>query len=76
MKEHLDSYKKLGVVKILVHRVWDCKNVPAEGFESWFRAWFIKKHPNTFHKNDRFFNVKFDYNEVDNIFNQYVGLAV
>lgn len=76
MKEHLKAYEKLGIVKIVVDKVWDCGNLPAEGFESWFRAWYIRRWPEKFNKNDRFFDVDFDLEEAQNIFMQYVNLEV
>lgn len=76
MKEHLKYYSKLGVTKIVVDEVWDCGDIPAEGVESWFRAWYIKKWPRQFNKNDRFFNVDFDLDEAKVIFNQYANLVV
>lgn len=76
MKEHLKAYEKLGVVRIVVDKVWDCGNIPSEGVESWFRAWYIRRWPEKFNKNDRFFDVDFDLDEAENIFNQYLNLAV
>ena len=76
MKEHLKAYEKLGIVKIVVDKVWDCGNLPAEGFESWFRAWYIRRWPEKFNKNDRSFDVDFDLEEAQNIFTQYVNLEV
>lgn len=76
MKEHLKAYEKLGIVKIVVDKVWDCGDLPAEGFESWFRAWYIRRWPTKFNKNDRFFDVDFDLEEAQRIFTQYETLAV
>lgn len=33
----------------------DCGDIPAEGAESFVRSYYIKKFPDKFHKNDRFF---------------------
>lgn len=76
MKEHLKAYKDLGVVKIVVDKVWDCGNLPAEGFESWFRAWYIRRWPTQFNTKDRFFDVDFDLEEAQRIFTQYENLPV
>lgn len=73
MKEHLRYYKKDGVCKIEVSRVWDCGDVDAEGLESFLRAHYIKKHSGTFRKNDRFINVDFDLAEADEIVANYLG---
>lgn len=74
MKEHLKAYKDLGVVKIIVNKVYDC-DVEAEGFESWFRAIYIRKYKGSFKKNDRFFCVDFDLEEADKIFKAYQNLT-
>ena len=76
MKEHLSAYTKLGIVRIVIDKVWDCGNLPAEGFESWFRAYYIRRWPEKFNKNDRFFDVDFDLDEAQEIFTKYVNLAV
>ena len=76
MKEHLSAYAKLGIVRIVIDKVWDCGNLPAEGFESWFRAYYIRRWPEKFNKNDRFFDVDFDLDEAQEIFTKYVNLAV
>lgn len=76
MKEHLKAYAKLGIVRIVVDKIWDCGNIPAEGYESWFRALYIRRWPKNFNKNDRFFDVDFDLEEAQNIFTQYVNLEV
>lgn len=75
MKEHLKSYKDLGVVKIIIDRVWNCGNTPAEGFESFFRAIYISKFAKHFKKNDRFFDIDFNLNEADEIYTQYAGMT-
>ena len=74
MKEHLKSYKELGVVKIIIDRVWNCGNTPAEGFESFFRAIYISKFAKHFKKNDRFFDIDFNLNEADKIYTQYAEM--
>jgi hypothetical protein len=76
MKEHLKAYEKLGIVRIVVDKVWDCGNIPAEGYESWFRAWYIRRWPEKFNKTDRFFDVDFDLDEAQTIFSQYANLNV
>lgn len=72
MNEHLRYYRKDGACKIEVLRLWDCGSMDAEGLESEFRAHYIKKHPNTFRKNDRFINVEFDLDEADHIVQEYL----
>lgn len=73
LKEELRSntYKKLGCVKAVIERVYDCGEIPAEGLESYFRAMYIKKYPQSFKKNDRFMGEFFDLQEADKIVAQY-----
>jgi hypothetical protein len=69
IKEELRSktYKDMGAVYCVIHRVYDCGEYPAEGLESLFRAEYIRKYPNSFYKNDRFIKQKFDLAEADKI---------
>lgn len=76
MKEHLKYYAKLGVVEIIVDQIWDCGSVPAEGLESWFRAIYIRKWPEKFNKNDRFFDVDFDLEEAQLWYEKYLALEI
>lgn len=73
MAQHLDYYKKDGVRFVEVVRLWSCGDIDAEGAESMFRSHYIKKHPGTFRKNDRFTGVEFDLNEADELFSDYVA---
>lgn len=76
MKEHLKYYEKLGVVEIIVDQIWNCGNIPAEGLESWFRAIYIRKWPDKFNKNDRFFDVDFDLDEAQMWYEKYLALEI
>jgi hypothetical protein len=73
IREELNSetYKKMGAVSCLIHRVYDCGSYPAEGLESFFRAKYIKKFPDSFCKNDRFIKQVFDLEEADRIYAEY-----
>lgn len=73
IREELNSktYKSMGAVRCVIHRIYDCGNIPAEGLESYFRAKYIRKYPESFKKNDRFINEKFDLKEADCIFSEY-----
>ena len=53
--DHNLSIRSADVCKII-----PCGEMPAESYESFLRALLIKKYPNTWHKNDRFFNVDID----------------
>lgn len=73
MKEHLRYYSKDGITSIRVNKVWEC-DTDAEGFESFFRAYYIRKHPGTFQKNDRFYQIEFDLDEAQTIFGKYCAM--
>lgn len=75
LQEELRSktYKAMGAVRAVIHRVYDCGSIPAEGLESYFRAAYIRKYPDSFKKNDRFINLKFDLLEADKIYAEYLG---
>ena len=66
-----NTYKKIGCVRAVINRVYDCGDMPAEGLESYFRAMYIKKFPQSFKKNDRFMNTFFDFKEADKIVEKY-----
>lgn len=69
------TYVEMGAVAAIIHRVYDCGNIPAEGLESFFRAEYIKKYPASFKKNDRFINEKFDLIEADKIAEKYLAIG-
>ena len=73
LKEELKSktYTSIGCVRAVVNRVYDCGDVPAEGLESYFRAMYIRKYPQSFKKNDRFMKEWFDLKEADEIVLNY-----
>ena len=73
VKEELNSktYTSRGCEKVKINRVYDCKNIPAEGLESYLRAIYIRDFPEKFNKNDRFFDVEFDFEEADNFVLNY-----
>lgn len=67
------TYSTMGAEFCVIRRVYDCGAIPAEGAESLFRAMYIRKHPDSFKKNDRFINTRFDYAEADRVFAEYIG---
>ncbi len=67
IKSELREYEKWDAVSCVIDRVYDCGHLPAEGMESYFRWEYIRRHPEAFRKNDRFFNVAFDLTEADEI---------
>ena len=64
MKEHLTNYKKYGVHHVIVEAVIDCGNIPCKGLESDLRAKYIRKYPNEYRAEDRFFQVDIPATEV------------
>lgn len=56
-QEVAEYLKKFDVASVDVCKIYDCGEMPAESYESFLRATLIKKYPNTWHKNDRFFGV-------------------
>ena len=77
IKEELRSktYTSRGCETVKINRVYDCKEVPAEGLESYFRALYIRNYPTKFNKNDRFFGVEFDLDQADEFVNTYYKSA-
>ena len=77
IREELKSktYQNMGAKYCVIHRVYDCGDIPAEGVESLFRAEYIKRYPASFCKNDRFIKEHFDYAEADKIFKNYIEKA-
>lgn len=59
IKDEIAYYEKAGfsIAKVEICEIWHCGDTPAESYESYLRALLIKKYPNTWHKNDRFFGV-------------------
>lgn len=80
LKEELnsDTYKKLDCAMAIIRRVYDCGDMPAEGAESFLRAFYIKKYPNSFKKNDRFMKEFFDFETTDKLMEEYleIGLTI
>lgn len=59
LKDEIRYYEKRGfnINYVEICEIWDCQSMPAESYESFMRALLIKKFPNTWKKNDRFFGV-------------------
>ncbi len=78
MKEELRYYRDHGieVTDAEICSVIDCNGLPAEGAESYTRAMYIKKHPEAFCKNDRFFNVDIPVKSFNTYVNEYLGKRV
>lgn len=75
IKEEIRYYKKSfpQLAKAEICKIIDCGNVPAEGFESYLRAVFIKRYSGTWKKNDRFFGVDISIEDFVNVCNIFVN---
>lgn len=74
LKEEITYYKKhkIPVETAKICSVIDCGKLPAEGAESITRALFIRKYPETFCKNDRFFGVDIPTKTFNKIVKEYL----
>ena len=74
LRREISDYRNkngFDIRKVIVCKIIDCGAMPAESYESYLRAVLIKKYPNTWHRNDRFFGVEINTDEfvkVCNIF--------
>lgn len=75
LNEELKYYRKHGieVENAEMCSIIDCGIIPAEGAESCARAYYIKKHPETFCKNDRFFGLNISTRSFNKIISEYLG---
>jgi hypothetical protein len=75
LKEEIRYYQKHGiaVANVEICSVIDCGTIPAEGAESYTRAAYIQKHPEAFHKNDRFFGVDIPTRTFNKLVAEYLG---
>lgn len=76
LKEEIKYYQKhdIPVATAEMCSIIDCGAIPAEGAESITRAAFIRKHPEAFCKNDRFFGVDISVRSFNKIVNDYLGV--
>lgn len=77
LKDEIRYYNKAGfsIVKVEICEIWDCGEMPAESYESFMRALLIKRFPNTWKKNDRFFGVTIPTEIFVNLCQQYAELG-
>lgn len=73
LKDEIRYYDNRGfdIRKVEMCEIIDCGEVPAESYESYLRALLIKKFPNTWHKNDRFFGINIPIELFNKICMQY-----
>lgn len=59
LKQEIAYYRKrdIDIVRVEISKIIQCGEMPAESYESYLRALLMKKYPNTWHKNDRFFGI-------------------
>lgn len=76
LKQEIRYYNKAGfeIERVEICEIWDCGNTPAESYESFMRALLIKKFPNTWHKNDRFFGTDIPTSLFTSLCRQYAAL--
>ncbi len=72
LKQEIKEYcKTFDIEYVEIHRIYDCGEYPAEGFESYVRAYLIKRYPKAFKQNDRFFSVQVEPDLIDRLWKQY-----
>jgi len=75
MKEEIKYYQKHGIEVDSAEScsVIDCGAIPAEGAESVTRAEFIRRFPDAFCKNDRFFGIDIPVKTFNKIVKEYLA---
>ena len=74
MVDHVRRYWKEGVCKCIVDRVYEVAGIDSRIVESYFRAIYGRRYPESFKGNDRFTtNVINNYHEADIIFSRFVN---
>ena len=74
LRDEIGEYtKKFDIRRVEIHRIRSCGEMPPEGAESMLRAEIMKRYPNTFRKNDRFFGVDVPTELFDEIVSNYLG---
>lgn len=78
LQEEIKYYRKHGIPvdQTEICSVIDCGAIPCEGAESITRAAFIRKYPDAFCKNDRFFGVDISTITFNRIVKNYLAEAI
>ena len=78
LKQEIKYYKEHGldITDAKICSVIDCGDIPADGAESATRAYFIRKYPKAFKKNDRFLGVNISTKLFNGIVNNYLNEEV
>lgn len=74
MSEHFSAYKNYNIQKIIIDKIIECPE-DAVGMESIFRAYYMRKYKEHYVKNDRFFDMDFDLNEAETIYQDYLSIG-
>lgn len=72
LKQEIKEYEDFPIGYVEIHRIYDCGEYPAEGFESYVRAYLIKHYPQAFKKNDRFFSIKVEPDLIDKLYHHFI----
>lgn len=75
LKQEIRYYNAHGfnITRVFICEVRVCADAPSEGYESALRAALIRKYPNTWKKNDRFFGVDIPTSEFNNLCAEYAA---
>lgn len=74
LRAEIGTYtEQFDIRRVEIHRIRSCGEIPPEGAESMLRAEIMKRYPNTFRKNDRFFGVDVPTELFDEIVSNYLG---
>lgn len=74
LRDEIGDYsKKFDIRRVEIHRIMPLGDFPAEGAESELRSKLIKRYPQAFRKNDRFFGVDISPEVFDEILYNYFG---
>ena len=76
LKEEIRQYLKseFPIDSVKICGIWYCGSTPAESYESYLRALLIKKYPNTWKRNDRFFNANIPTSTITDLCTEYAAL--
>lgn len=78
LRDEIGEYRKKGfvVAKVEICAIIQCGEWPAEGHESYLRSLLMDEYPNTWRKNDRFFDVNVSTKRFLAICEEYVSRCV
>lgn len=76
IRREIAEYREIGfnILSVDICKIVQCGELPAESVESYLRALLMKKYPNTWHKNDRFFNCDVSTELFTNLCEMYLSM--